>query len=124
LTENRGDFLKQNTGKIYFILNKVDQKAEKDRNIDDLIKSLQQELANFGFVNLIIYPASARQGLLAKLIKQGIADESQIKDFKRFFSAKYAKEDEEGNQITPAPKIIAPQALEDSRIITIENTVI
>ncbi|MBW4636805.1 MAG: dynamin family protein [Gloeocapsa sp. UFS-A4-WI-NPMV-4B04] len=124
LTENRGDFLKQNTGKIYFILNKVDQKADKDQDIDDVIKSLQQELVNFGFVNPIIYPASARQGLLAKLIKQGIADESQIKDFKRFFSAKYAKEDEQGNQITPAPKIIAPQALEDSGTITIENTVI
>lgn len=124
LTENRGNFLKQNTGKIYFILNKVDQKAEKDRDIDDVIKSLQQELASFGFVNPIIYPASARQGLLAKLIKQGIANESQTKDFKRFFSAKYAKEDEEGNQIIPAPKKIASQAIEDSGIITIENTVI
>ena len=124
LTENRGDFLKQNTGKIYFILNKVDQKAEKDRDIDDVIKSLQKELANFGFVNPIIYPASARQGLLAKLIKQSIADTSQIKDFNRFFSANYAIADEKGGQIIPAPKIIAPQALEDSGIITIENTVI
>lgn len=76
LAENRSDFLKQNTGNIYFILNKVDQKAEKDRDIDDVIKSLQQELASFGFVNPIIYPASARQGLLARLIKQGIATES------------------------------------------------
>lgn len=65
---------------------------------------MQQELASFGFVNPIIYPASARQGLLAKLINQGIATESQTKDFKKFFSAKYATEDEEGNQIIPAPK--------------------
>lgn len=124
LAENRGEFLKQNTGKIYFILNKVDQKAEKDREISEVIESLRQELASFGFPNPIIYPASARQGLLAKLIKQGTANDSQIKDFKRFFSAKYATEDEEGNQIIPAPKKIAPQALEDSGIITIENTVI
>lgn len=124
LAENRGDFLKQNTGNIYFILNKVDQKADKDRDIDDVIKSLQQELASFGFVNPIIYPASARQGLLAKLINQGIATESQTKDFKKFFSTKYATEDEEGNQIIPAPKKIASQAIEDSGIITIEKTVI
>lgn len=124
LAENRGNFLKQNTGKIYFILNKIDQKAEKDREIADVIESLKQDLASFGFPNPIIYPASARQGLLAKLIKEGAANDSQIKDFKRFFSAKYATEDEEGNQIIPAPKKIAPQALEDSGISSIENTVI
>jgi GTPase Era involved in 16S rRNA processing len=124
LAENRGEFLKHNTGKIYFILNKVDQKAEKDREICDVIESLKQELASFGFPNPIVYPASARQGLLAKLIKQGKENESQKKDFKRFFSAKYATEDEEGNQIIPAPRKIAPKALEDSGILTIEKTVI
>lgn len=124
LAENRGDFLKQNTGNIYFILNKVDQKAEKDRDIDDVIKSLQQELASFGFVNPIIYPASARQGLLAKLIKQGIATESQEKDFDTFFSPKYAERNERGRLEIPLPIEIAPNALEDSGILTIEKTVI
>jgi GTPase Era involved in 16S rRNA processing len=122
--ENRKEILLENTGKIYFILNKVDQKTEKDRDIDHVIEDLKWELANFGFPNPIIYPASARQGLLAKLIAQDKASESQIKDFKKFFSAKYASEDEEGNQIIPAPKKIASQALIDSGIPTIQETVI
>ena len=92
--QNRQELLAQNKGKIYFILNKVDQKTEKDREIPDVIEDLKRELAGFGFPDPIIYAASSRQGLLAKLIKHGKATESQTKDFKKFFSAKYATEDE------------------------------
>lgn len=122
--ENRKEILEAEKGKIYFILNKVDQKTERDREIEEVIQDLERELSNFGFPNPIIYPASSRQGLLAKLIQQEKATESQIKDFKKFFSARYATEDEEGNQIIPAPRKIAPQALIDSGISTIQETVI
>ncbi|PHM11226.1 dynamin family protein [Nostoc sp. 'Peltigera malacea cyanobiont' DB3992] len=124
IIENRKEILSENTGKIYFILNKVDQKTEKDREISDVIEDLKWELTSFGFSNPIIYPASSRQGVLAKLIQQGKATDSQIKDFKKFFSARYAIEDEEGNQIIPAPHKIALQALEDSGLLTIQETVI
>ena len=124
VVENRKDFIAENTGKIYFILNKVDQKTERDKEIAEVIKDLERELVGFGFRNPVIYPASSRQGLLAKLIQQGKATESEIKDFKKFFSARYATEDEEGNQIIPAPRKIAPQALADSGILTIQETVI
>ncbi len=124
VVENRKDFIAENTGKIYFILNKIDQKTERDREIAEVIKDLQLELANFGFRNPVIYPASSRQGLLAKLIQQEKATKDQIKDFKKFFSAQYATEDEEGEQTIPAPRKIAPQALADSGIPTIQETVI
>ncbi|MBE9210025.1 dynamin family protein [Nostoc sp. LEGE 06077] len=124
VVENRKEILTGNTDKIYFILNKVDQKTEKDKTIDDVINELKRELTNFGFPNPVIYPASSRQGILAKLIQQGKATESQIKDFKTFFSARYSKEDEEGNQIIPAPWKIAPQALRDSGLPIIQETVI
>jgi GTPase Era involved in 16S rRNA processing len=124
VVENRKEILEADKGKIYFILNKIDQKTERDREIDEVIQDLKRELSNFGFPDPIIYPASSRQGLLAKLIQQGKATESQIKDFKKFFSAKYSTEDEEGNQIIPAPWKIAPLALRDSGIPTIQETVI
>jgi GTPase Era involved in 16S rRNA processing len=124
LIEQRREFLAENTGKIYFILNKVDRKSEKDREIEDVIEDLKKTLISFGIPEPIIYPVSAWQGLLAKLIQQGMAADSQIKDFKRFFSARYATENEEGDLITPAPRKIAPQALKDSGILTVENTVI
>ncbi|WP_016952687.1 dynamin family protein [Anabaena sp. PCC 7108] len=124
VVENRKEILESEKGKIYFILNKVDQKTERDREIEEVIQDLQRELSDFGFPNPIIYPASSRQGLLAKLIKQEKATDSQIKDFKKFFSARYATEDEEGNQIIPAPRKIAGQALIDSGIPTIQETVI
>ena len=124
VVENRKEFIAANTGKIYFILNKIDQKTERDREIADVIKDLQRDLAGFGFCNPVIYPASSRQGLLAKLIQQEKATKDQIKDFKKFFSAQYATEDEEGEQTIPAPRKIAPQALADSGIPTIQETVI
>lgn len=124
VVENRQELLADNKGKIYFILNKVDQKTERDREIPDVIEDLKRELAGFSFPNPIIYPASSRKGLLAKLLKRDEATESQIRDFKKFFSAGYATEDEEDNQIIPAPRKIASQALEDSGIPTIQETVI
>ena len=124
LIEQRREFLAENTGKIYFILNKVDRKSEKDREIEDVIGDLKNTLISFGIPEPIVYPISAWQGLLAKLIQQGTAADSQLKDFKRFFSARYAKENEEGDLITPAPRKIAPQALKDSQIPIVENTVI
>ena len=124
VVENRKDFIAENTGKIYFILNKVDQKTERDKEIADVIKDLERELVGFGFCNPVIYPASSRQGLLAKLIQQGKATEKEIKDFEDFFSAKYAERDEKGRRVIPLPDEIAPRALEDSGILNIQETVI
>ncbi|MHC5596255.1 MAG: hypothetical protein ACYTXC_09905 [Nostoc sp.] len=62
--------------------------------------------------------------MLSKLIQQGKATDSHIKDFEDFFSARYAQRDEEGRRIIPLPKEIAPQALNDSGIPIIQDTVI
>ncbi|AFZ27492.1 dynamin family protein [Cylindrospermum stagnale PCC 7417] len=124
LIEQRRDFLLQNTGQIYFVLNKVDRKEESNRPISDVIESLRKSLVKFGIPEPNIYSASARQGLLSKLILQEKATDSDIQDFKIFYSARYATEDEEGNQIIPAPRKIASQALKDSGIPKIQNTVI
>jgi GTPase Era involved in 16S rRNA processing len=124
VVENRKDFIAENTGKIYFILNKVDQKTERDKEIADVIKDLERELVGFGFCNPVIYPASSRQGLLAKLIQQGKATQKEIKDFEDFFSAKYAERDEKGRRVIPLPDEIAPRALQDSGIPSIQETVI
>lgn len=124
VVENRKDFIAENTGKIYFILNKIDQKTERDREIADVIKDLERELTGFGFRNPVIYPASSRQGLLAKLIQQGKATQKEIKDFEDFFSAKYAERDEKGRRVIPLPEEIAPRALQDSGILNIQQTVI
>ncbi|MEH2319202.1 dynamin family protein [Nostoc sp.] len=124
IIENRKEILSENTGKIYFILNKVDQKTEKDREIGDVIEDLKRELITFGFPNPIIYPASSRQGLLAKLIQQDKATDSQIKDFEDFFSAKYAERDARGRKVIPLPSEIASKALDDSGLPIIQETVI
>jgi Dynamin family len=124
LIEQRKEFLAQNTGKIYFLLNKIDRKTEDDRAIDEVITDLRQSLMRFGIPQPIIYPVSAWQGLLAKLIQQGTATSNHIQDFKNFFSGKYARENDAGDLIVPAPKKIATQALEDSLIKAIESLVI
>lgn len=124
LIEKRSDFLRHSAGKIYFILNKVDRKAEGDRDIELVVKDLRQALTGFGIPEPIIYPVSAWQGLLAKLIQQKVETENHLKNFKKFFSARYAQENEEGDLVIPSPRKIAPQALEDSLIPTVERSVI
>ncbi|MTJ52366.1 dynamin family protein [Anabaena sp. UHCC 0253] len=124
LIENRQDFLAQNTGKMYFVLNKVDMKGESDRKIEDVIESLRISLVSFGIPEPNISPVIARQALLSKLIQEGKATDSHIKDFENFYSVKYAERDEKGRRIIPLPEEIASQALEDSGIPKIEETVI
>ena len=124
LIEQRKEFLARSKDKIYFILNKVDRKAEKDRPIEDVIKDLSETLSGFGISEPIIYPASAWQGLLAKLIQNKVATQEHKADFKNFFLARYLEEDEDGEPYIPKLIDISPKALQDSGITTIENTVI
>lgn len=124
LIEQRQELLATNTSKIYFILNKVDRKAEKDRPIEDVIKYLSSTLSSFGIPEPNIYPVSAWQGLLAKLIQSQVATQEHKADFKNFFFSKYIKEDEDGDIFVPKLIDIAPKALQDSGIKIIEDTVI
>ena len=124
LIEQRQEALKNNTGKLYFILNKIDRKAERDRPIEDVIEDLRQALNGFGIPNPIIYPASAWQGLLSKLIYSKAATKEHKDDFKRFFIARYITEDDDGDLHVPRMIDVAPQALKDSHIPEIEESVI
>ena len=125
LIEQRKEALQENTGKLYFILNKVDRKAEKDRAIKDVIEDLRKALIGFGVTEPIIYSASAWQGLLAKLIQRKVATKEHKADFSNFLTP-YMEENEEGEIFLPKMKIVdaAPKALVDSNIPTIEESVI
>lgn len=124
LIEKRRGFLEQDRDKLYFLLNKVDRKAENDRPLAEVVAELKATLQGFGIPDPKVYISSARQGLLARLILQGQAKEEHIKDFKKFFSAQYAQENEEGDMVIPGPQKIAPQALIDSGIPQIEESII
>ncbi|TAD78191.1 MAG: dynamin family protein [Oscillatoriales cyanobacterium] len=124
LIESRKEFLREKSGRLYFILNKIDQRGEKDPPLEETIALLKRELEGFGFDYPQVYAASSRKGLLAKMILAGTESPEVRSDFIRFFSAAYAIENEEGDLITPSPKKIAPKALEDSGISTIESSVI
>ncbi len=124
LFKQRGDLIALNAGKTFFILNKIDRKAASDRAIADVINDLEQALISFGIPNPVVYPASAWQGLLAKLLLSGAATKEHKEDFKNFFLARYIEEDEEGEPRIPKIAEIAPKALENSHIPVIEESVI
>jgi len=124
LIEQRSEFLAKSKGKIYFILNKVDRKSEKDRPIVDVVEDLRQALIGFGIPEPIIYPVSAWQGLLAKLIQNKVATKENKADFKNFFLARYIEEDEDGEIYVPKLADITPKAFLDSGIKTVETSVI
>ncbi|MEB3883170.1 dynamin family protein [Lyngbya sp. CCY1209] len=110
--------------KVYFVLNKIDLKSERDPEIDTVVDYLKNEFIEFGFANPMVFPASSRKGLLAKLIINGTATKADIEDFENFFTAPYRIKDEQGQTIIPAPDKIAPQALLDSEIPKIEEKLI
>ncbi|MDJ0714066.1 MAG: dynamin family protein [Prochloraceae cyanobacterium] len=120
LIERRQDFIAENTGKIYFILNKVDRRSEKDRPIAEVIVDLKKTLISFGIPQPAIFPISALKGLLSKLIMNDTASKSHKKDFVKFFIGEYIGENFE----VPRPSDIAPQSLLDSGIPTVEKKVI
>ena len=124
LIEKRQGFLNQDQDKIYFLLNKVDLREENDRPLDVVVAELKATLQGFGIPNPKVYTSSARQGLLARLIEQGQAKDDHLRDFKRFFSAQYAEENEDGDLVIPSPRKIAPRALQDSGIPEIEESII
>lgn len=124
LIEQRSEFLANSKGKIYFILNKVDRKSEKDRPIVDVVEDLRQALIGFGIPEPIIYPVSAWQGLLAKLIQNKVATKENKADFKNFFLARYIEEDEDREVFVPKLADITPKAFLDSGIKTVETSVI
>ncbi|MEM8640214.1 MAG: dynamin family protein [Cyanobacteria bacterium P01_G01_bin.54] len=124
LTEQRAEFLQRNHRTVYFVLNKIDRKTEEDRPISYVVEELRHTLQSFGILNPTIYPASAWQGLLSKLIQQNTASESHLKNFKRFFSGAYARETPDGDLITPSPRKIAAQSLTDSLIPQVEESIL
>jgi GTPase Era involved in 16S rRNA processing len=123
ITENRKELLGESKARIYFILNQVDLRSEKDPEIYETISSLKADLSKFGFPEPSIYPVSALQGLYAKAIQKGIATEKQKKDFKKFFGARYTKENEDGDSVIQKPEKIASQAIEDSGILAIQDAI-
>ncbi|MDB9494952.1 dynamin family protein [Spirulina major CS-329] len=124
LTQHRGEFLERSQRAVYFILNKIDRKTEEDRPIAHVIDDLRRSLQEFGIRNPVIYPASAWQGLLAKLIQSDRASETHLKDFKRFFSGRYAEETPDGDLLMPSPYKVADRALQDSLIPSIEQSIL
>ena len=123
ITQNRQELLQDDRDRIYFILNQIDLRSEQDPTIEKTLNDLRAELSRFGFQNPKVYPASAFQGLLSKLIQSGTATEGQITDFRHFFSAKFAQINEDGDQVIPAPHRIASSALKDSHIPEIQTKV-
>lgn len=122
--ENRQNILSEKAENIYFILNKADKTIDVTTENNDSIKKLEIELAGFGLSNPIIYPASSKKGLLAKLILGDTAANSHTKEFVKLFLGEYLEENEDGEIRVPQPIEIASKALKDSGITTIQETII
>ncbi|MEP0799891.1 dynamin family protein [Funiculus sociatus] len=121
---NRQNILADKTDNIYFILNKADKTIDVNTENNDIIKKVEIELAGLGLSNPIIYPASSKKGLLAKLIQGDTAANSHTKEFVKLFLGEYLEESEDGEIRVPQPIEIASKALKDSGITTIQETII
>ena len=122
--ENRKNILAEKRENIYFILNKADKTINVNTENNDILEKFKIELAGLGFSDPIIYPASSKKGLLAKLILGDTAANSHTKEFVKLFLGEYLEENEDGEVRVPQPIEIASKALKDSGITTIQETII
>jgi hypothetical protein len=113
-----------NQSKLFFIINEFEPKADTDTDISEVIKLWREKLIGLGFPNPIIYSASSRKGLLAKLIQSSTATSIHTKEFVQVFLADYIEETEEGEFRVPQPMEIAPKVLKDSGIPAIQEIVL
>ncbi|MBD2743923.1 dynamin family protein [Coleofasciculus sp. FACHB-1120] len=124
LIDNYRRFLSVNQSKVFFVVNEIEPNVDTDKNIPRLIETWKQKLLFLGFLNPIIYSASSRKGLLAKLIQSSTATSSHTKEFVQVFLGNYIEETEEGEFRVPQPIEIAPKALKDSGVPVIQEIVL
>ncbi|MEW5856372.1 MAG: dynamin family protein [Cyanobacteriota bacterium] len=124
IIDNYRKLLAVNQGKVFFVVNEVEPKADADTDVPDIIEVWRQKLIDLGFSNPIIYSTNSRKGLLAKLIQSSTATSSHTKEFVQVFLGNYIEETEEGEFRVPQPIEIAPKALKDSGIPVIQEIVL
>lgn len=79
---NHLHFIKDNvpTGKIIFVINKVDQFRQNHDSVEQSVDNVKIQLENLGFVNPVIQPISAYTGYLLKLDNSGQVLNDEEKD--------------------------------------------
>jgi hypothetical protein len=113
-----------NQSKLFFIINEFEPKVDTDTDVSEIIELWRVKLIGLGFPNPIIYSASSRKGLLAKLIQSSTATSIHTKEFVQVFLGDYIEETEEGEFRVPQPMEIAPKVLKDSGIPAIQEVVL
>ncbi|MFE1747845.1 dynamin family protein [Coleofasciculus sp. H7-2] len=124
IIDNYRKILAVNQSKVFFVINEIEPKPDTDADVPEVIEIWKQKLFGLGFSNPIIYSASSKKGLLAKLIQSSTATSSHTKEFVQVFLGNYIEETEEGEFRVPQPIEIAPKVLKDSGIPVIQEIVL
>ena len=127
--EGREDIAKDND-KIFFILNKIDYRSEKDRDIEEIIRDIKQFIS-YNTGNIITNPnvigISALMALYGRGISNNSLSEKQIQSCEEKYTIKYSKKENFNGRmvfVPPTLEELGENLLKDSNILEFENKVI
>ncbi len=128
IAANEG-LIERGKNKIFFVINKIDLLNSKDDNIENCIEKAREMIKEYipAIDNPNINYVSARQGLLARIVKSGRGDQGVLNEVDRLYGSKYTESIEINGimrQFKLEPQEYADKLLEESRIEIIENEIL
>lgn len=129
LISSNEKLIERDRNKIFFVINKIDLLNSKDESIDDCIEKAREMIKEYipSIKNPNINYVSARQALLARIVKNNFASKEILDEIDRLYGSKYTESIEINGSIRQfklEPSEYCDKLLEESRIEIIEEEIL
>ncbi|WP_044035548.1 dynamin family protein [Candidatus Arthromitus sp. SFB-rat-Yit] len=129
LISSNEKLIERDKNKIFFIINKIDLLNSKDESIDDCIEKARNMIMEYipAIKNPNINYISARQALLARIVKNNFASKEILDEIDKFYGSKYTESIEINGclrQFKLEPHEYCDKLLKESRIEIVEDEIL
>lgn len=129
LISSNEKLIERDKNKIFFVINKIDLLNSKDESIDDCIEKAREMIKEYipSIKNPNINYVSARQALLARIVKSNFASREILDEVDKLYGSRYTESIEINGcvrQFKLEPSEYCDKLLEESRIGIIEDEIL
>lgn len=129
LISSNEKLIERDKNKIFFVINKIDLLNSKDESIDDCLEKARNMIMEYipSIKNPNINYISARQALLARIVKNNFASKEILDEVDKFYGSKYTENIEINGcirQFKLEPHEYCDKLLKESRIEIVEDEIL